>query len=91
MTGPVLVAADALLEVAVELTREGSWAPQGCSSTQAAWQVLTSLQPATHCWPHSMQMWKGMVKLYSVKFGDRPLPQVQSYVRVSCESLDGAK
>lgn len=87
-TAAVLVAAAApVVVVDVTLTREGSWAPQGCCSVQAAWQVLTPPQPATHCWPHSIQTWKGMVKLYSVMFGDRPLAQVQSYVKVSWECV----
>lgn len=72
------------MEEEVVLTRVGSWAPQGLSSRQAAWQVESPLQAVTHWLPNCWHSKKGIVCENWDALGERPLPQMQVKSSVVC-------
>jgi len=69
-------------DVLVVFTLVGFCAPQGLSSLHAAWQVESPLHAVTHWFPYSWHSKYGIVREYSEALGVRPLPQIQSKVRV---------
>lgn len=68
---------DEVVVVDVVLGLYGFFAPHGWSWRHELAQAELEPHCLTHCWPHSVHVWYGSVRVYSDTFGAAPLAQMQ--------------